>query len=208
MDASTDKSFLWSGVFDSKRSLVAWSKVSKPFDEGGLSFKELLAWDKTLVFKFGYDIFMRKSNLWTLWVYQNLVRRNNFWIVNSSGKDSWVWRFVLKLRNAILQSIQVSSPHGSNTDDFLVFAKPDGKMNCKIVYDVFRTHMPIQNWCSLLWHGIQSRKWGFICWLDGLNRLPTTKKLFNWGLLASNRCILCGHDEESEDHEVTNLVLN
>ncbi|GAV93028.1 zf-RVT domain-containing protein, partial [Cephalotus follicularis] len=72
------RKFLWgcSGT-TSKRSLVKWTKVCLPRQEGGLGIKSLRTWNQ----------------------------KHSFWTLPATGAMSWSWRQILLLRNTALTQL-------------------------------------------------------------------------------------------------------
>ncbi|GAV66931.1 LOW QUALITY PROTEIN: zf-RVT domain-containing protein, partial [Cephalotus follicularis] len=69
------RNFLWHGVGNSKKSgKVAWSKVCRPKDEGGLGIKDCRAWNKAAIMKFGSQT--------TSWSWRNILLSRNFLVHN------------------------------------------------------------------------------------------------------------------------------
>lgn len=144
---------------------------------------------------------MDRENLWTSWAKRNLVRRHNFWVIGFSCKDSRIWKALLKLRGFILQNLNVSSAQASSGQiDLSSLIKKNGKMDCGAVYDIFKPHPGVVDWCPFLWQGIQSRRWSFHCWLATLQRLPTASRLYRYGIINNDTCVLCGLSSEDEEY--------
>ena len=86
------RSYLWSGEIGKRRSLVAWKSVCRPLLTGGLGFKELLSWNRTLLFRFVYDLLVGRRSLWTLWARRNLIRSSDIWAATATASSSCVWK--------------------------------------------------------------------------------------------------------------------
>ncbi|GJZ45184.1 RNA-directed DNA polymerase, eukaryota, reverse transcriptase zinc-binding domain protein [Tanacetum coccineum] len=83
------KKFQWnSGESCKGKARVAWVEVCKPKDQGGLGFKSLELWNKTLLVKHLWNIASRKESLWVKWI--NVVKLKNIsvWDVMVDNKDS------------------------------------------------------------------------------------------------------------------------
>lgn len=94
------KKFLWNyGDSCKGKARVAWNDVCKPKDQGGLGFKPLELWNKTLLSKHLWNVASRKESLWVKWI--NVVKLNNrsVWEVNVEKNDSWFWKCILNLRD-------------------------------------------------------------------------------------------------------------
>ncbi|GAV66074.1 zf-RVT domain-containing protein [Cephalotus follicularis] len=94
--------FLWGSSGTSrKHSLVKWSNVCLPRQEGGLGIKSLKAWNQALHLKQIWSL-LNDHSLWVQWCKLNLIRKHIFWTLLSSGSLSWSWRQILLLRNTAL----------------------------------------------------------------------------------------------------------
>ncbi|GAV92962.1 zf-RVT domain-containing protein, partial [Cephalotus follicularis] len=81
----TLRRFLWGGSGNShKHSLVKWSKVCLPRQEGGLGIKSLKSWN----------------------------RKHIFWTLSSYGPLSWSWKQILLLRNTALNHLRYVTGKG------------------------------------------------------------------------------------------------
>ncbi|CAM8902499.1 unnamed protein product [Rhodiola kirilowii] len=58
------RNFLWSGTLSGKRNLVAWKKVCKPKEEGGLGIMNLCHFNKALLLGQIWDLVRKKDLLW------------------------------------------------------------------------------------------------------------------------------------------------
>ncbi|GAV76599.1 hypothetical protein CFOL_v3_20072 [Cephalotus follicularis] len=98
----TLRRFLWVGNGTSqKHSLVKWSNVCLPRQEGGLGIKSLKFCNQALLLKHIWNL-LNDQSLWVQWCKLNLIRKHSFWILPSSGSLSWSWRQILLLRNSAL----------------------------------------------------------------------------------------------------------
>lgn len=73
--------------------------------------------------------------------------------------------------------------------DVTSIASGTGSSVCKAVYELFREHGDIIPWSGVIWSGAQCKMWAFIIWLAEKDRLPTRKRLHNWGRCDSPRSI-------------------
>ncbi|GKC59662.1 RNA-directed DNA polymerase, eukaryota, reverse transcriptase zinc-binding domain protein, partial [Tanacetum coccineum] len=84
------KRFLWNNGGSSKgKAKVDWLDVCKPKDQGGLGFKSLELWNKTLLVKHLWNITSRKESLWVKsWVGSHMRykigdgKSINVWLIN------------------------------------------------------------------------------------------------------------------------------
>ncbi|GKB17042.1 RNA-directed DNA polymerase, eukaryota, reverse transcriptase zinc-binding domain protein [Tanacetum coccineum] len=96
------KKFLWNNGDSGKgRAKVAWLDVCKPKDQGGLGFKSLEIWNKTLLVKHLWNIAANKESLWVKWVNVVKLKHRSIWDIDVDTKDSWGWKCLLNLRSWI-----------------------------------------------------------------------------------------------------------
>ncbi|GAV89428.1 hypothetical protein CFOL_v3_32843, partial [Cephalotus follicularis] len=102
----TLRRFLCGGSGNSyKRSLVNWSKVCLPRQEGGLGIKSLKSWNQALLLKQNW-ILLNDHSLWVQWCKVNLIKKHSFWTLSSYDSLSWSWKQILLLRNAALNYLR------------------------------------------------------------------------------------------------------
>ncbi|GAV92767.1 zf-RVT domain-containing protein, partial [Cephalotus follicularis] len=85
------RNFLWgnSGT-TSKRSLVKWTNVCLPRQEGGLGLKSLRTWNQALLLKQIWSI-LNDHSLWVQWCKLNLIRKHSFWTLPTTGAMFSLW---------------------------------------------------------------------------------------------------------------------
>ncbi|GAV65510.1 hypothetical protein CFOL_v3_09025, partial [Cephalotus follicularis] len=108
------RNFLWHWVGNTKKSgKVAWRKVCRPKDEGGLGIKDCRFWNKAAIMKFGWDI-CRKDSVWTNWCHAVFLKETNFWAAKIKNNCSWSWRNILKSRNLLEQYVLYEVADGND----------------------------------------------------------------------------------------------
>ncbi|GAV76603.1 zf-RVT domain-containing protein [Cephalotus follicularis] len=101
----TLRRFLWGGNGTSqKHSLVKWSNVCLPRQEGGLGIKSLKFLNQVLFLKHIWNL-LNDHSLWVQWCMLNLIRKHSFWTLPSYGFLSWSWRQILLLQNSALNHL-------------------------------------------------------------------------------------------------------
>ncbi|XP_024004020.1 uncharacterized protein LOC112081493 [Eutrema salsugineum] len=91
--------FLWSGVLENKAMVkVGWKQVCLPKKEGGLGLRDFLSWNKVLNLRLVWLIFTNSDSLWVTWIREHRLKRSCFWSYVVKSTDSWVWKFLLSLR--------------------------------------------------------------------------------------------------------------
>lgn len=113
---STLRSFLWSqGDVVSGRCRLAWDKVCRPKESGGLGFKRLSIWNRALVSKNLWDILSSRPTMWVEWVKRMCLRNSNFWLAKAHRSWSWVFRKMMDVRPQIRPFVHVAIGDGACT---------------------------------------------------------------------------------------------
>ncbi|GJR58948.1 RNA-directed DNA polymerase, eukaryota, reverse transcriptase zinc-binding domain protein [Tanacetum coccineum] len=93
------KKFLWNNGKSCKgKAKVAWLEFYKLKDQGGLGFKSLELWNKTLLVKHLWNMASRKESLWVKWINVVKLKKMSVWDNNDDPKDSWGWKCLLNLK--------------------------------------------------------------------------------------------------------------
>ncbi|KAL9308684.1 putative RNA-directed DNA polymerase [Arabidopsis thaliana] len=91
--------FLWKGAPNSSRGAkIAWDIVCSEKCCGGLGLRRLTTWNTVLGLKLIWLLFSAGGSLWVSWMRYNVLGQRNFWTLNSTTSDSWIWRRLCKLR--------------------------------------------------------------------------------------------------------------
>ncbi|KAJ9560797.1 LOW QUALITY PROTEIN: hypothetical protein OSB04_005957 [Centaurea solstitialis] len=110
------RSFLWTqGEPINGRCRLAWDKVCRPTDCGGLGFKRLSVWNRALVAKNLWDILSSRPTMWVNWINRVCFNSMQFWIVKPHSSWSWVFRKMLELRTHIRPYIHKEIRDGHTT---------------------------------------------------------------------------------------------
>nr|GEU55720.1 RNA-directed DNA polymerase, eukaryota, reverse transcriptase zinc-binding domain protein [Tanacetum cinerariifolium] len=85
------KKFLWNNKDSCKgKAKVACLDLCKPKDQGGLGFKSLELWNRTLLVNHLWNVASRKESLWVKWI--NMVDNNE---IDKKFSTSIVWKDVI-----------------------------------------------------------------------------------------------------------------
>lgn len=68
------------------------------------------------------------------------------------------------------------------------------------MYGKLRSRNARVRWHQLVWQKDQIARYSFICWLVCKDRLRTKNKLYRWGVVEDDRCVLCGMNGEDRYH--------
>lgn len=90
--------FLWTGSSDPHNAKVAWDRVCKPKQQGGLGLKKVTEWNHVALMKHIWHLFFDLEDVvWAQKVMTYLLRGESFWYVEVLDKFSWVWRCLLSI---------------------------------------------------------------------------------------------------------------
>lgn len=110
------------------KAKLAWDKVCKPKEEGGLGLRSLEEMNKVCGLKLIWRILSAKS-LWVRWITRYLVRKGSFWKANDkSSLGSWIWKKLLKYRDLAFPLTRVEIESGSSTSFWFDIWSPLGKL--------------------------------------------------------------------------------
>lgn len=91
--------FLWSGAPDSARGAkVAWESVCTSKESGGLGLRRISDLNSAYGIKLLWNLFAGSGSLWVAWVRRHNVPQNLFWTADFSTVGSWIWRWIMTLR--------------------------------------------------------------------------------------------------------------
>lgn len=184
------RQFLWG----SKSAQVAWSEICLPLKEGGLSIRDLKAWNSALIAKILWDISSLKESLWIKWVHHHYLGRFSIWSKVVHARDSPLLKRILGIRDRLLLSCGSAEAAHSKLRDW--FNAAISKKNR--AYDFFRIHSLPKPWASLVWDSIIPPKFSFILWLAMKKKLNTKDRLQFLGINPA--CVLCYSQPESIEH--------
>ncbi|KAJ9536720.1 hypothetical protein OSB04_un000105 [Centaurea solstitialis] len=98
------RDFLWAQGDSSRgRCKVAWEVVCKPVLCGGLGFKRLSAWNRTLLTKHIWDLLSKRRTLWVDWIWRYRMHAGSFWSISTRPSWSWTFRKILSIRPMVRQ---------------------------------------------------------------------------------------------------------
>ena len=105
--------FLWSGSeLNGRKAKVSWADVCRPKAEGGLGVRRLKDVSLVCSLKLIWRI-LSANTLWVNWIKMYLIRKGSLWSVKESTQTgSWVWRKILKNREAAKEFYQVEVKNG------------------------------------------------------------------------------------------------
>ncbi|KAJ9541666.1 hypothetical protein OSB04_028172 [Centaurea solstitialis] len=96
------RDFLWAQGEQSRgKCKVAWETVCKPINCGGLGFKRLALWNRTLLTKHIWDILTHRKTLWVDWIWNHRIMHGSFWSIVPRQNWSWSFRKLLGIRSSI-----------------------------------------------------------------------------------------------------------
>ena len=109
------KGFMWSnGDLQKGKAKVAWKDICQPKQNGGLGLKPLEQWNDALLVKHLWNVASGKDSLWVKWIYSAKLKGKNVWEVQNKANDSWMWRNLLDLREAVRKHMVYKIGDGNN----------------------------------------------------------------------------------------------
>ena len=92
------------------------------------------------------------------------------------------------------------SPNALIRDKVEWYAAANKQYSCRTAWEVLRCQHQKVEWADLIWNKEAIPRCSMIWWLACKNRLSTKDRLYSWGIITDNRCVLCADNEESRDH--------
>ncbi|XP_074278653.1 uncharacterized protein LOC141602248 [Silene latifolia] len=187
---ATCRNYLWESGTEYKRvPLVAWDKICKPKEEGGLGLKDQEVWNKAMVGRLVNWIAEKRDSIWVQWVQCNHIRGRDWFEYSPSTNSSWVWRRICKVKQELahgfVDGVWVVQPTGYT---------PSG------CYEWLRNVSPPTYWSKVVWNSWALPKHQFMGWLVAHEALNTVDKMLTYGMDVDACCLLCGQANESLAH--------
>ncbi|GJT73659.1 RNA-directed DNA polymerase, eukaryota, reverse transcriptase zinc-binding domain protein [Tanacetum coccineum] len=184
------KKFLWNSEESCKgKSKVAWMDLCKPKDQGGLGFKSLELWNKTLLVKHLWNVASRKESLWVKWINVVKLKKRSVWDITDDSKDSWGWKCLLKLRAWVGEHMR--------------YRIGDGKSN-SVWHDNWNNETSLSNVISkkeIFYAGFSDHdKISDVMDGKAKKKLYTQDMLSKWYPSKVFECSLCKKEPDSHDH--------
>lgn len=99
--------FIWHGDCYSRKPIpIAFTKLCRPKNKGGLGIIDLHIWNKAAASKHINDLLSHKDTMLTQWIWSHYLRRKNFWMLTASPNSSWFWKSLLRIRQHVLPIIK------------------------------------------------------------------------------------------------------
>ncbi|KAL9233090.1 hypothetical protein vseg_008128 [Gypsophila vaccaria] len=187
---ATCRNFLWDSSADYKRvPLVAWNKLCKPKEEGGLGIKCLEISNQAMIGRLVHWIVEDRDSLWVKWIQSNFLKGRNWLNYQPPASASWIWKKICAVKEILTPSL-TAGYWNNQTDKYT----PAG------AYNWLRTPSPTVSWHKFIWNKWSLPKHQFIGWLYAQEALQTNDKLRRCGLDIADDCFLCGQYAETADH--------
>lgn len=121
--------FLWTGkVTDRGVAKIAWSTVCLPKKEGGLGFRNLEIWNKTLCLKLVWRLYIPNPSLWASWIKKYRIGDESLWSLEAKNAGSGTWRSLLNLRSLATNFLRAEVGNGETTSFWWDIWTPLGRL--------------------------------------------------------------------------------
>ncbi|XP_074291704.1 uncharacterized protein LOC141618488 [Silene latifolia] len=188
---ATCRNFLWDGGPEYVRApLVAWDKVCRTKEEGGLGLQDMEMWNKALVGRLVDWIYEGRDSVWVKWVECNHLRGRTWSEYEPSTNTSWVWRRICRVKTELAAGYLNGKWH----------EQPDGYSPARC-YRWLRGVQPKVGWYSVIWNPWNTPKHSFLGWIWVRDALKTKHKLLQFGVTDDALSVsLCGLGVETQEH--------
>ncbi|XP_074290616.1 uncharacterized protein LOC141617331 [Silene latifolia] len=187
---ATYRNFLWDGGTEYRRApLVAWDKVCRTKEEGGLGLQDMEMWNKALVGRLVDWIYEGRDSVWVKWVECNHLKGRTWSDYEPSTNFSWVWRRICRVKTELAAGYLTGKWHD----------QPDGYSPASC-YRWLRGVQPKVCWHPVIWNPWNIPKHSFMGWLWVCDALKTKSRLLQYGVTDDADCMLCGQGIETQEH--------
>ena len=96
------RSYLWSGVGQvTRKSLIAWERVCRPKNEGGMGMIHMQVWNRAAIAKLCWDLANKEDKLWIKWIHAYYLKRQNEW--QKREQANWMIRKIMHAKQTVDQ---------------------------------------------------------------------------------------------------------
>ena len=96
------REFFWkSSTQDKGLPLVAWNKICKPKQTGGLGLRKIAAINQAFLTKLAWKVYTDHKSMWVRLMRSKYLEHRNFFSVQSKSGDFVVWKSILKCRQLL-----------------------------------------------------------------------------------------------------------
>ncbi|XP_057251814.1 uncharacterized protein LOC130591883 [Beta vulgaris subsp. vulgaris] len=182
------RAYLWTGnYFSSRGGYVAWEKVCRPKNAGGLGVRNLECW-KRLLWGDLLGLGNQKRYLWIKWVNELYVKNENWWDYKPNQGCSWYWKKICEVKDELKGKLSEAVLQNMN------------EYSVKSIYTILTGEFTKIHWDKYVWERMIIPKHRFFLWLIQLDRLQTTKRLHDMGVATNDQCLICGMHVKTQKH--------
>ncbi|XP_069148077.1 uncharacterized protein [Solanum lycopersicum] len=176
------RSYLWSGVGKvTRKALIAWEKVCRPKNEGGMRLINMEMWNRAAIVKLCWDLANKEDKLWIKWIHVYYIRGQSEW--QKRDQASWMIRKIMQAKQIVDQA-----------------HIKEGKGVIRQIYDTLRGEQAKPVWKCLMFKNPARPKAIFLLWIFMYRKLATEDRLVKWGIIQEKPCVLCANEDERLDH--------
>ncbi|XP_069147459.1 uncharacterized protein [Solanum lycopersicum] len=176
------RSYIWSGDGKvTKKALIAWERVCRPKNEGGMGLINMQLWNRAAIAKLCWDLANKEDKLWIKWIHVYYIRGLRDW--QKREQASWMIRKIMQAKQ-IVDQVHIK----------------EGKGMVKQIYEHIRGEQPKPVWKCLIFKNSARPKAIFTLWILMHRKLATVDRLAKWGITHDSACVLCTNKDESLDH--------
>lgn len=117
-------------------ALVACSDICVPKEEGGLSLKQLITWNKAAVGSQLWKVISDKKCLWNTRARKVYFKGHSIWAVGEKNDDPWTWRKLLKIRGSFRLHTRTIIGDGRHTKLFYDSWLQSGPLRDTVDHDI------------------------------------------------------------------------
>ncbi|XP_020243282.1 uncharacterized protein LOC109821509 [Asparagus officinalis] len=185
--------FLWKGSIHA----INWKEVCRPKSEGGFGLRKLEDLCSAAALKMLWRI-LNNSSLWSNWMNARYTRGKNLWDAPVNTLDSGTWKHLTSLKSTALSCVRKTIGNGETTSLWFDPWIQEGRI-IDILHNVDPHLSGTENW-KINGLGYIILKMSCCLLKSLLNRLSTRDRLYRFGIISTEVCVLCIDGKESIDH--------
>lgn len=179
-------SFFWGD----RRHWISWSRITQPFDEGGLGLRDLAQLQRAYHCRIWWA-YHQKDTLWSNYMHLKYGGRGDF---RPRLPDSATWKLICRIHPHC-------ASHTVGTASTLSWTpSPTGEFTLKSAYEICRTSISTQLSSKFIWSKHHSPYTRLLLWRIFHSALPFEDCIGRYSVVRPTQCPFCRHDSATLVH--------
>lgn len=179
-------SFFWGD----RRHWVSWSRITQPYDEGGLGLREITQLQRAYHCRIWWA-YHKKDTLWSTYMHLKYGRRSDF---RPRLVDSATWKLICRIHPFCIS-------HTTGADATLSWTPSStGEFSLKSAYETCRTSISMQLSSKFIWFKHHSPYTRLLLWRIFHSALPFEDCIGRYSVVRPTRCPFCKQESATLVH--------